>query len=557
MSAANIPELFLFIAILAIATPIVGSYMAWLFLKTSFGRWERGIYGLMGVRFEEEMNWKEYAAALLCFNALGLAVLFAIQLLQSRLPLNPNGAGEISWHSAFNTAVSFVTNTNWQGYAGETSMSYLTQAAGLTVQNFLSAATGIAVAIALSRGVARREETSLGNFWVDLTRTTLYLLLPLSLLFAILLVGQGIVQSISSNLSATTLEGETQAIPLGPVASQVAIKMLGTNGGGFFNANAAHPFENPTALSNFLQMLAIFLIPASLVNCYGRIVKSKKHAWIIWGVMLFLFLVMLATSLYSENLANPVLGASASMEGKETRFGVFESVLFSVVTTAASCGAVNAMHASLSPLSGGIAMLGMMLGEVVFGGVGAGLYGMMLFILLTIFMAGLMVGRTPEYLGKKIEQREITMVILAVLAPSACILLGTALAVVLPAGLSSMGNSGPHGFSEALYAFTSAAANNGSAFAGLNANTPFYNIALGLAMLVGRFGVILPILAVAGSLARKKIAPPSPGTFRVDTPLFGILLVGVILIVGGLTFFPALALGPIAEHFLLQAGRAF
>jgi K+-transporting ATPase ATPase A chain len=557
MSAANIPELFLFIAILAIATPIVGSYMAWLFLKTSFGRWERGIYGLMGVRFEEEMNWKEYAAALLCFNALGLAVLFAIQLLQSRLPLNPNGAGEISWHSAFNTAVSFVTNTNWQGYAGETTMSYLTQAAGLTVQNFLSAATGIAVAIALSRGVARREETSLGNFWVDLTRTTLYLLLPLSLLFAILLVGQGIVQSISSNLSATTLEGETQVIPLGPVASQVAIKMLGTNGGGFFNANAAHPFENPTALSNFLQMLAIFLIPASLVNCYGRIVKSKKHAWIIWGVMLFLFLVMLATSLYSENLANPVLGASASMEGKETRFGVFESVLFSVVTTAASCGAVNAMHASLSPLSGGIAMLGMMLGEVVFGGVGAGLYGMMLFILLTIFMAGLMVGRTPEYLGKKIEQREITMVILAVLAPSACILLGTALAVVLPAGLSSMGNSGPHGFSEALYAFTSAAANNGSAFAGLNANTPFYNIALGLAMLVGRFGVILPILAVAGSLARKKIAPPSPGTFRVDTPLFGILLVGVILIVGGLTFFPALALGPIAEHFLLQAGRAF
>lgn len=550
MNAQNFLELALFVGGLGLTAPWLGNYMAKLFSRTDALPLERPLYGLMGVNPREEMDWRAYGLALMAFNLLGIALVFGLQLFQASLPLNPQSLPAVSWHSALNTAVSFVTNTNWQGYSGEVTMSYLTQMAGLAVQNFVSAATGLAVVAALARGIAARSGRSLGNFWMDLSRTTIYLLLPLSLLFALILVSQGVVQTFSPYATATTVEGASQVIPLGPAASQISIKMLGTNGGGFFNANSAHPLENPTPLSNFLQMFAIFLIPSALVYAFGAMVKAKKHAWVVWGVMMALFLVGVGVSLASEyHMAGSQI--AAGMEGKEARFGIFESVFFSVITTAASCGAVNAMHSSLSPLSGGVAMLNMMLGEVIFGGVGAGFYGMMLFILLTVFLAGLMVGRTPEYLGKKIEKGEVTMVILAILAPSACILLGTAISVVLPAGLSSLANAGPHGFSEVLYAFTSAAANNGSAFAGLNANTLYYNLMLAFAMFVGRFGVILPILTVAGSLAQKKIAPPSPGTFPVDSFLFGILLVGVILIVGGLTFFPALALGPVVEHFLL------
>lgn len=562
MNAANLLELILFCVGLLVTAPILGAFMANLFTvdkgySSPFRSIERVIFGLMGVNPKEEMNWKQYAFALVAFNLFGILAVFLLQLFQHALPMNPQDHPGVSWHSALNTAVSFVTNTNWQGYSGEVTMSYFTQMVGLTVQNFVSAATGITLVAALARGVSRKQTQNLGNFWVDLTRSTLFVLLPLSIFLAIVLVGQGIVQNFLAYQTVTTVEGAQQIIPMGPAASQVAIKLLGTNGGGFFNANAAHPFENPTPFSNWLQMFAILLIPSALVYAFGQMVAARRHAWVVWGVMMSLFVGMLTVSLISENMSNPVLQVAGSMEGKETRFGVFESNLFSVITTAASCGAVNAMHGSLSALAGGVAMLNMMLGEVIFGGVGAGLYGMMLFILLTVFMAGLMVGRTPEYLGKKIEKREITMVILAILAPSTCILLGTAISAVLPIALSSLANAGPHGFSEILYAFTSAAANNGSAFAGLSANTVYYNLMLAGAMFVGRFGVILPILAIAGSLAQKKIAPPSPGTFRVDTPLFGILLIGVILIVGGLTFFPALALGPVVEHFLVRAGRVF
>jgi len=563
MNATNALELFLFCGLLLVTAPILGGYMARLFsgndgaVVRGVRPIERMLYALMGVNDKEAMSWKGYGLALMLFNLLGIGFVFILQMAQQGLPLNPQALPNVSWHSAFNTAVSFVTNTNWQGYSGEVTMSYLTQMVGLTVQNFVSAATGLAVVAALARGISRKNTQHIGNFWVDLTRSTLFVLLPLSLVFAVVLVGQGIVQNFLPYQTVTTIEGAQQVLPMGPAASQVSIKMIGTNGGGFFNANAAHPFENPTPFSNFLQMLAIFLIPSALVYAFGQMVNARKHAWVVWGVMMTLFLGMVAVSVVSENISNPVLQVAGSMEGKETRFGIFESSLFSVITTAASCGAVNAMHGSLSPLSGGVALLNMMLGEVIFGGVGAGFYGMMLFVLLTVFMAGLMVGRTPEYLGKKIEKREVTMVILAILAPSACILLGTAISVVLPVALSSLANAGPHGFSEVLYAFTSAAANNGSAFAGLSANTVYYNLMLGLAMFVGRFGVILPILAVAGSLAMKKSAPLSPGTFRVDTILFGVLLVGVILIVGGLTFFPALSLGPVVEHFLMRAGRIF
>lgn len=548
MNAQNFIELTLFVAALGLTAPLLGGYLARLLNQAEFFTLEGMAYRLMGVDAREEMDWKAYARALMLFNLLGIAAVFSVQMLQGYLPLNPQGFPAPSWHSALNTAVSFVTNTNWQGYAGEVSLSYLTQMVALATQNFLSAAVGITVVAALARGIARKSATSLGNFWVDLTRATLYVLLPLSFIFALILVSQGAVQNFAGYTTATTLEGAQQVIPQGPAASQVAIKMLGTNGGGFFNANSAHPFENPTPFTNFLQVFAIFLIPSALVYAFGQMVNAKRHAWVVWGVMMALFLGGLSLSLLSES--SPVMQGMVSMEGKETRFGNFSSVLFSVVTTAASCGAVNAMHSSLSPLSGAVAMLNMMVGEVVFGGVGAGLYGMMLFVFLTVFLAGLMVGRTPEYLGKKIDKREVTMVILAVLAPSACILLGTAISVVLPAGLSSLAHQGPHGFSEVLYAFTSAAANNGSAFAGLNANTVYYNLALAVAIFVGRFGVILPVLAVAGSLVSKKSSPPSAGSFPVDSLLFGCLLAAVILVVGGLTFFPALSLGPVMEHFL-------
>lgn len=556
-------QIIIFILLLVAITPPLGRFMARVFegektwLHKPFGWLEKLTYKVSGINPSEVMTWKSYALAFMVFHIIGIIFLMIFQMTQAWLPLNPQALPNISWDSALNTAVSFITNTNWQGYSGEVTMSYLTQMTALTVQNFLSAACGIAVAIALTRGIARRSSSSIGNFWVDMTRATIYILLPICMIFTIFLVGQGVVQTFAPYVEAISLEGIKQSIPLGPAASQVAIKMFGTNGGGFFNANAAHPFENPTALSNLLQLLSIFSIGGALTYTYGTLTKSRKHGWIIFGTMLALFISLTALSLYSEYAINPVLNQSGIMEGKETRFGVFNSVLFSTVTTSASCGAVNTMHSSLSPLSGGIAMVNMMLGEIIFGGVGAGLYGMLLFILLTVFIAGLMVGRTPEYLGKKIEAREMTMVILAILAPCAAILIGTAISAVTPAALSSLANKGPHGFSEILYAFTSAAANNGSAFAGLSANTLYYNLMLAVAMLIGRFAIIVPIFAIAGSLAQKKYSPPSSGTFETDTGLFAILLVGVILIVGALTFLPGLSLGPIVEHLMMIKGQTF
>ena len=563
MTSHDFIQLLFYFAVLIILTPILGNYMSEVFtghrhfMLPVFGWLEKLIFKITGVDRDEETNWKSYTFSLLLFNFTGFIFLFLIQLFQSGLPLNPEHFPDVSWHSAFNTAVSFMTNTNWQGYAGETTMSYFVQMLGFTVQNFVSAATGIAVLLALIRGIAGKTTDKLGNFWVDLTRTTIYILLPLSMLFALLLAGQGVVQNFKSYETVQTLEGAHQIIPMGPAASQIAIKQLGTNGGGFFNSNSSHPFENPTPLSNFLEMLAILLIPSALTFTYGKMVGSVRHGWIVFSVMLILFVAGLSISLYSEYSSNPVYGKIPLMEGKETRFGITNSVLWSTSTSAASNGSVNAMQDSLSPLAGMISMLNIMLGEIIFGGVGAGLYGMVIFIILTVFIAGLMVGRTPEYLGKKIEAFEIKMAILAVLAPSAVILLFTAWAAISKVGLSSLNNAGPHGLSEILYAYSSAAGNNGSAFAGLNANTVFYNLTLGLGMLIGRFGVIIPVLAIAGNMALKKKIPPSSGTFRTDNWLFIGLLITVILIVGGLTFFPAISLGPLIEHLLLNRGITF
>jgi K+-transporting ATPase ATPase A chain len=562
-SMPELAQFIFFFLLLAFTTPLLGTFMAKVFqgkktlLSFVISPIEKLIYKICGIDSSREMHWREYAIALMAFNILGISVVFLVQILQGVLPLQSPQIAAISWHSALNTAVSFVTNTNWQGYAGETTMSAFTQMTALTVQNFVSAATGIAVAVALARGLVRQSQNEIGNFWTDLIRGVLYVLLPLSFVFAIVLIGEGVVQTFHTSVTASTLEGAQQILPMGPAASQVAIKQLGTNGGGFFNANSAHPFENPTPLSNFLQMFAIFLIPAALTFTFGLMVKAKKHGWVLYGTMLTLFIGGFAIALASESMLNPIFLQSGIMEGKEVRFGVFNSIFFEALTTSASCGAINALHSSLSPLAGAIALVNMQIGEVVFGGVGAGLYGMILFVFLTVFIAGLMVGRTPEYLGKKIEAPEMIWVMIAVLAPSVCVLIGTAMSVALPAGLSSLSQQGPHGFSEILYAFTSAAANNGSAFAGLNANTLFYNLLLSVAMFVGRFAVIIPILAVAGSMAAKKYSPPSPGTFEVDTPLFAILLMAVILIVGGLTFFPALALGPLVEHFMMLNGQTF
>jgi len=556
-------QIIIFVGLIIGLTPIIGNFMYKVFtgekhlMSAPLGWLERLTYRFVCVDSTEETNWKSYTFGLLLFNLIGFLFVFLLQLTQAFLPLNPANLPNVSWHSAFNTAASFITNTNWQGYSGETTMSYLVQMLALTVQNFVSAATGIAVLIALARGLSRKTTDKLGNFWVDLTRSTLYVLLPLSILFAVIFVSQGVIQNFDTYQTAHTLQGAQQVIPMGPVASQEAIKQLGTNGGGFFNANAAHPFENPTPLSNLLQILAIFIIPAGLTFMYGKMVGSKRQGWTIFTVMLILFLAGLAISLYGEYSANPIFGHSALMEGKETRFGITNSVLYSVVTTDASCGAVNAMHDSLSPLSGMVAMINIMLGEIIFGGVGAGLYGMVVYIILTVFIAGLMVGRTPEYLGKKVERFEVTMAIIANVITSFVILLFTAWAAVSALGLSSLNNAGPHGFSEILYAFSSAAGNNGSAFAGLNANTVFYNLLIGFTMLIGRFGVIIPILAIAGSMAKKKITPPSAGTFQTNNWLFIILLIGVILIVGGLTYFPALSLGPIVEHLLMNHGITF
>ena len=563
MKAHDFLQIALFFAALTGLTPILGNYMSKVFtgekhlMLPVFGWLERLVYKFIRINPEEETNWKSYTLGLLMFNLIGFVFLFMIQIFQAHLPLNPARLANVSWHSAFNTAVSFMTNTNWQGYAGETTLSYLVQMMGITVQNFVSAATGIAVLLALVRGLTRKTTEKLGNFWTDLTRIVLYVLLPLSILFAIVLVGQGVVQNFNSYETAHTIQGSQQVLPMGPAASQIAIKQLGTNGGGFFNTNSSHPFENPTPFSDFLEMLAILLIPASLTYTYGKMAGSTRQGWTIFAAMLILLLAGLTISLFAEYSSNPVFGHLHLMEGKETRFGITNSVLWSTSTSAASNGSVNAMHDSLSPLAGMVAMINIMIGEVIFGGVGAGLYGMVIFIILTVFIAGLMVGRTPEYLGKKIQAFEVQMAIIAVLLPNIVILLFAAWASVSSQGLSSLNNSGPHGLSEILYAFSSAAGNNGSAFAGLNANTLFYNLTLGIGMLIGRFGVIIPVMAIAGNMAKKNITPTSAGTFRTDNWLFIGLLISVILIVGGLTHFPALSLGPIAEHLLMNTGITF
>ena len=514
------------------------------------GKIENRFFKLIGVNVDTSMNWKTYLYSLLMFNGLGFGFVFLLQLLQSHLPMNPQHLPNVEPTLAFNTAVSFMTNTNWQSYAGETTLSYSVQMLGLTVQNFVSAATGIAVFLALARGIKNKMNDNLGNFWVDLTRTTLFILLPLSMILAVILVGQGVVQNFHHYSTITTLEGAKQIIPTGPAASQIAIKQLGTNGGGFFNSNSSFPFENPTPFSNFLQMLSIILISAALTYTYSKIVGSKKQGWTIFVVMLTLLIIGLSVSLNAEHSMNHSIGIAGNMEGKETRFGITNSVIWSTATTDASNGSVNSMHESLMPLSGMVAMFNMMLGEIIFGGVGAGLYGMLIFVILTVFIAGLMIGRTPEYLGKKIQAKEVQMSILAVIGPSLVVLVFSAIAVMVKQGLSSMLEPGTHGFSEVLYAFASAAGNNGSAFAGLNANTPFYNIMLGFGMLIGRFAVIIPIMVIAGSLSKKNITPISHGTFKTDDALFGFLLIAVILIVGALTFLPALSLGPIVEQLM-------
>ncbi|ESZ61914.1 potassium-transporting ATPase subunit KdpA [Mesorhizobium sp. L103C131B0] len=531
------------------------------FLSPILGPVERGLYRISGTSEREEQHWTTYAAGIIFFSLASFLVLYFLQRLQGVLPYNPAGMASVEPNLAFNTAVSFVTNTNWQNYGGESTLSYLVQMAGLTVQNFMSAAVGIAIAVALIRGFARASAKSIGNFWVDMTRCTLYILLPLSIVLTLVYVWLGMPQTLGPYVDATTLEGAKQTLALGPVASQVAIKMLGTNGGGFFNANAAHPFENPDAISNMIQMVTIFALGAALTNVFGRMVGNQRQGWAILATMGVLFIAGVVICYWAEAAGNPLVHAlgvdGANMEGKESRFGIAASALFAVITTAASCGAVNAMHDSFTALGGLIPMLNMQLGEVIVGGVGAGFYGIVMFIVITVFVAGLMVGRTPEYLGKKIEAKEVKMAMLAILALPLVMLVFTAIAVVLPSAVASKANGGPHGFSEVLYAYTSAAANNGSAFGGLSGNTPWYNVTLGISMWVGRFFVIIPALAIAGSLATKKTVPASAGTFPTDGPLFVGLLVGVILIVVGLTFFPALAIGPIVEHLAAINGQTF
>ncbi|MGZ8492151.1 MAG: potassium-transporting ATPase subunit KdpA [Gemmatirosa sp.] len=560
-------------AILAVARPL-GLYLVRVYDGTA--GWlrpvERAVYRLCGVRADEDQHWTRYASGMLLFSAASMLLTYLVLRLQHVLPLNPQALAAVPDRQAFETAASFTTNTNWQSYGGESTMSYLSQMTQLAFHNFVSAAVGMAVAVGLVRGIARRGSEAkgrIGNFWVDLTRGTLYVLLPLSLVIAMLFVQQGVIQNFQPYLEITTLEGATQTLAMGPVASQEIIKQLGTNGGGFFNANAAHPFENPTPWTNFWSMFAIFMIPSALVCMLGRMVRNTRHGWSVWAAMFTLFLAGTATVYWAEARGNPVHAArgvdvattavspGGNMEGKEVRFGIASSALYAVVTTDASCGAVNAMHDSFTPIGGMVPIVNMQLGEVIFGGVGAGLYGMLIFVVLTVFIAGLMVGRTPEYLGKKIQAREVQMAMLYVLAAAASILVFTAISAVAPAGLTGRNNAGPHGLSEILYAFTSTTANNGSAFAGLTGATYWYNTQFGMAMLVGRFMLIVPMLALAGFLAEKNVAPASSGTFPVSGPLFSTLLVGVVLIVGALTFFPALALGPIVEHFVMGAGRLF
>lgn len=563
MGIANTLSIGAYFGVLFALTPFLGSYMAKVLsgqkvlFSSILSPCEHLIYRICFIDPHEEMSWKQYARSVLWFSGFGIIVVFLLQVWQHMLPLNPQALPGVSFALAFNTAVSFVTNTNWQAYSGESTLSYLTQSLGLAVQNFVSAAVGMSVLVAFIRGFQRQNTSTIGNFWADVVRSFLYILLPLSLILALALISQGVVQNYSSYVTARTLEGQEQILPMGPAASQIAIKQLGTNGGGFFGVNSAHPLENPTPLSNFLQMLAILLIPSSLVHMFGVMLNQRRHAFMIYLVMLSFVLVALGIGLWSEHLPNSSLGLTDSLEGKELRFGKIDSILWSTATTAASNGSVNAMHDSLSPIAGGIALLQILLGEVIFGGVGSGLYGMLLFVLLTVFIAGLMVGRTPEYLGKKIETFDMQMTVLAIVLPSAVVLIGAGISSVLPVALKSLANQGPHGLSEILYAWGSAANNNGSAFAGLNVNTDFYNLGLSLAMLLGRFGVILPVLAIAGNLAKKKHIPESSATLATDTPIFAVLLIFVVMVVGALTFFPALTLGPIVEHLLMFAGRTF
>ena len=591
MTANGWFQIFVFFALVLVCAKPMGVYMARVFERERtvadivFRPLERLIYKLTGIDETHEMRWTEYSVAMLLFSLVTLLVTYAVERLQHILPLNPQHLAAVPADLALNTAASFTTNTNWQSYVPEATMSYLTQMLTLAYHNFFSAAVGMALAVAFIRGIARKESKTLGNFWVDTTRASLWVLLPGCFIYALLLVSQGVVQNFRpydiatlvqpQTVTTTGIDGKTatqtvttQSIAQGPVASQEAIKMLGTNGGGFFNTNSAHPFENPTPLSNFLQMFSIFLIPAGLTVTLGRMTKAPAHGWAVFAAMAALFFVGVFVAYYAEAQANPLFHhvdqvasttqSGGNMEGKEVRFGIANSALFATVTTDASCGAVNAMHDSFMPLGGLVPMVNIMLGEVIFGGVGAGLYGMLIFVILAVFIAGLMVGRTPEYLGKKIESYDVKMAMLYTLIFPLSILGFTAVALMMPTlGLGALNNTGPHGLSEILYAYTSATGNNGSAFAGISANTHWYNYSLTAAMLIGRFLMIVPMLAVAGNLARKKLVPPSPGTFPVSTPLFTVLLIGTIVIVGALTFFPALALGPILEHLLLQAGKVY
>ncbi|HET8775590.1 MAG TPA: potassium-transporting ATPase subunit KdpA [Thermoanaerobaculia bacterium] len=538
-----------FLLLLALTKPM-GLYLQWVFERKRTPALERAVYRLAGIDAKREQSWQSYTMAMLVFSVAGLLLTYAIQRFQHVLPLNPDKLGPVPPDLAWNTAVSFTTNTNWQAYVGEATMSHLSQMVALAFHNFASAATGMAIAIAVIRGIVRQSSATLGNFWVDLVRATLWVLLPLSLAGAVVLLSQGVVQNFLPSVEAHTLEGAAQKIAQGPVASQEAIKQIGTNGGGFFNANSAHPYENPTPFTNFFQMFLILWIPAGLTWTLGSMTGKPRHGWAVFAAMSILFLAMTAVAVGAETSAN-------NMEGKEVRFGTADSALFASVTTAASCGAVNAMHDSFTPFGGLVPLVNILFGEVIFGGVGAGLYGIVVFIVLAVFIAGLMVGRTPEYLGKKIEAKDVKLAMLTVLIFAAFVLVGTAVSAVTKSGTSSLNNAGPHGLSELAYAWTSATGNNGSAFAGLNANTRFYNIGLGLAMFFGRFFMLIPVMGIAGSLAARKRVAETAGTFPVDGPLFTLLLVGVIVIVGALTYFPLLSLGPIAEHFLLRAGRIF
>src|SRR6476660_8886028 len=567
MTALGWIQILIYCAIIVAITPVLGAYMTRVFngertfLTPVLRPVELALYSAAGVEEKREQRWLTYVVAMLLFHVGGFLILYGLLRFQASLPFNPAGQSAVAPDLTFNTAISFITNTNWQNYGGEGTMSYLTQMLGLTHQNYLSAATGIALAVALIRGFARHSVQTIGNFWVDITRCTLYVLMPICIVATLFLVWQGMPQTLGPYIEATTLEGAKQTIAVGPVASQVAIKMLGTNGGGFFNANAAHPFENPTALSNFVQIILIFALGAALTNVFGRMVGNQRQGWAILAAMGVLFIAGVTLTYWAEAHGNDIVNAmgltGGNMEGKEMRFGIAASALFAVITTAASCGAVNAMHDSFTALGGMVPLINMQLGEIIVGGVGAGMYGMLLFVIIAIFVAGLMVGRTPEYVGKKIEAKEVKMAMLAILILPLMYLGWTAVAVVVPPAVASMGNPGPHGFSEVLYAFTSQTANNGSAFGGLTGNTLFHNITGAVAMFIGRFWMIIPAMAIAGSLAAKKSVPASAGTFPTTGGLFVGLVVGVIVIVGGLTFFPALALGPIVEHLAMTAGTLF